>query len=158
MARNISTSSREEILASQSDKVFLLMLKISSDELTTPLYFVQNNEDIVSNGNTYKAIEFSANIPTEDNGKVQDSSISISGITRQVTEAIRSIVNAPDVEMFLVRADIPDIVEGGPWYFKLRSISYDVNTITGSLRYETALNRNLSTIKVTNQTFPAVYD
>jgi hypothetical protein len=157
MSRTISQDTRTAITAPQTDKVFLLMLEISSSELVSTLYFVQNNEIITSNSNDYIPVNFSATIPTEEDGKVQDTSISISGINRQVIEAIRSVTDAVDVTMFVIRSDDPDTIEVGPWNFKLRSVTYNVNSVSGSLKYENSLNNNISTIRVTNQTFPGVY-
>jgi len=157
MARNVTQATRRAITAPQTDKVFLIMLEISSSELASPLYFVQNNESIVSNGNTYIAVNFSTSLPSEEDGTVQDTSIAISGINRQVIEAIRSIVDPPDVQMFVIRADVPDVIEVGPFNYKLRDATYNATTVTGSLKYETSLQNNISTIKVTNQTFPGVY-
>lgn len=156
MARSITQGTRTAIIAPQTDKVFLLMLEITSTELAAPLYFVQNNQNIVSNGNTHLAVNFSATVPTEDDGQVQDTSISISGINRQIIESIRSVTEAVDVSMFVIRSDAPDVTELGPWEFKLRDVTYNVDTVSGSLQYETSLGNNISTIKVTNQTFPGV--
>lgn len=158
MSRNVTQITREAITAPQTDKVFLLMLEISSSELAQPLYFVQNNESVLSNGNTYIPVNFSMTLPVEESGKVQDTTISISAINRQIIEIVRTIVDPPDIKVFIIRADAPDVIEVGPWDFKLRNISYDVNTMSGNLFFETPLRNNISTIRVSNQTFPGVYN
>ena len=158
MARNVTQITREAITAPQTDKVFLLMLEISSSELVETLYFVQNNESILSNGKTYLPVNFSMTLPREESGKVQDTTISISAINRQIIEIVRTIVDPPTITVFIIRSDAPDVVEVGPWSFKLRNISYNVNTMSGNLLFETSLRNNISTIRVSNQTFPGVYN
>lgn len=157
MARNISQTAREALYASQTDEIFLYLLQISSDELTENLYFVQNNENITSNGNEHIAASFSLSLPVQEEGQVQDTSLSISGVNRQMIELIRSIQSPLDVEISIIRANDPDTLEAGPWDFKLRSVSYAQDTVSGSLLFETALRNNASTIKVTNQTFPGAF-
>lgn len=154
MARNVSASTREALQASQTDKIFLPLLRIYSDELAEDLYFVQNTENIISNGNTYIAASFSMSLPVQEEGKVQDTTLTISGVNRQITELIRSITSPLDIEMTIIRSDTPDTLEAGPWDFKLRSVTYNVNSISGSLLYETSLRKYISTIRVTNQSFP----
>ncbi len=161
MARDVSTTTTEDILAPDSTMALLMMLVIESDELDDPLYFVQNNVDVVSsayNGEqTYTAANFTANIPSQEESAVQDTSISISGINRQVVTAIRSITESPDVRMFIIREDTPDTVEVGPWQFKLRDVSYTVDAVTGTLKHEYTLRYNISTITISNQNFPGLY-
>lgn len=158
MARNVSAITRSALNAPSTDKVFLLMVEITSPQLAQPLYFVQNNENITSNGNEYIAVNFTATPPTQEDGGIQDTTISISGINRQITETIRSITDAPDMSMFIIRSDAPDVVEVGPWNFKLRQVTYDKTTVSGSLQYDTSLRRNISTITVNSLNFPGVFD
>jgi hypothetical protein len=161
MARTISQSTREEMNAPQTAMSLIPLLIISSDELTTPLYFTQNNVDVVSSvydgEHTYTAANFTVNMPSQKESTVQDTSITISGINRQVTQVIRSITTAPTVRMVLVREDTPDTLELGPFLFKLREISYNVNSISGQLLHEYILRNYLSKTKITNQNFPGLF-
>lgn len=163
MARPVSPETREAVYASQTDKIWLYLVEISSSEFTPvlgtdTLYFVQNNENIVHQSNTYIAVNFSVTSPIQEDGSIQDTSLTISAIDRTVVEAIRSINNAPDIKLFMVRTDDPDTVEVGPWDFKLRQVSYDVKSITGTLMIDSPLDRKASTITVSPFTFPSAYD
>lgn len=161
MARDISQSTRNEITATGSGVAFLTMLVIESDELASPLYFVQNNVDVVSSayngGHTYVAANFKATLPSQQESKVQDSSITISGINRQVIQAIRTVQGVPTVKMFVVRDDAPDTVELGVFIFKLSNTSYNKDSVTGSLIYEYTLRNNISTITINSRNFPGLF-
>jgi hypothetical protein len=161
MARDISQSTRDEIVATSSNIAFLTMLVIESTELASPLYFVQNNVDVTSsayNGSqTYVAANFSSTLPNQEESTVQDSSITISGISRQVIEAVRSIGDPPTIRMFVVREDTPNTIELGPFIFKLRNVSYDKSQVTGSLLYEYTLRNNISTITINSRSFPGLF-
>lgn len=161
MARNISTSTRAGITAPQSALAFLTMLVIESDELSSPLYFVQNNVNVVSSAyggsHTYIAANFSAKVPSQEESKTQETSLSISGVNRQMLEIIRSINSPLQVRMFIVREDSPNTVELGPFLFKLRNITYDVNTVSGSLLHEYTLMNNISSMTITSRNFPGLF-
>jgi len=161
MARNISQSTREEITAPQSSIAFLTMLVIESTELASPLYFVENNVDVISsayNGSqTYIAANFKVNMPSQEESSTQETSLSISGVNRQIIEIVRTIIDPPNVRMFLIREDVPDDIELGPFVFKLRNVTYDVNSVTGSLLYEYTLRNNVSAMTITSRNFPGLF-
>ena len=161
MARTISQSTRDEITSTGSVVAFLTCVVIESDELASPLYFIQNNVDVVSsayNGSqTYLAANFKVTLPNQEESTVQDSSISISGVNRQVIEAVRSITTAPTVRTFVIREDTPDDIELGPFIFKLRNISYNKDTVSGSLLYEYTLRNNISTVTINSRSFPGLF-
>lgn len=161
MARSISQSTRDEITAPQSGVAFLQMVELTWSETEDPLYFVQNNVNVVSSAlgtsETYVAANFSIKIPNESESEVQDSSITISGINRQITEIVRSIENPPTIRMFIVREDTPNTIERGPFSFKLRNTNITLNSISGSLLYEYTLRNNISTMSINSQIFPGLF-
>jgi len=156
MPRNISASTRLAVTAPQTEKVFLMLIRMYSDELSQDLYFVKNNENIVSNGNTYLATSFNITPPVQEEGNVQDASISIGAVNRQVIEVIRTITKLK-VDMSIIRSDTPDDIEAGPWYFELGNVNYNKEIITGTLLHNVGLRNNISIVKVTNITFPGLY-
>jgi len=161
MARTISASTRAEITAPQSSLAMLSMIVIESTELASPLYFVANNVDVTSaayNGShVYTASNFKVNMPSQEESSVQETSITLSGINREVIELVRTITNPPTVRTFLIREDTPDDVELGPFIFKLRNVTYDVNSVSGSLLFEYTLRNNISTITITSRNFPGLF-
>ena len=161
MARTISQSTREAISSPGSPIAFLTMVVIESVDLATPLYFVQNNVDVVSsayNGShTYTAANFKSTFPSQEESSVQDASITISGINRQVIEAIKSVDDIPTIRTFLVREDTPNTVELGPFIFKLGNVNYNVNSVTASLLYEYTLRNNVSTMNINSRNFPGLF-
>jgi hypothetical protein len=161
MARTISQSTRDAITSPGSNIAFLTMLVIESDDLASPLYFVQNNVNITStayNGSqTYVAANFKTTLPNQEESSVQDATITISGINRQVIEAMRTVTDVPVIRTFLVRGDTPDTNELGPFIFKLSNVNYDVNSVSGSLIYEYTLRNNISTITVNSRNFPGLF-
>lgn len=157
MSRDISQSTREEITAPQSGVAFLTLVELSSVELPSTLYFVQNNVNITSNGQEYTAANFKVNIPSQEESTAQETSLTISGIDRVVIEAVRSVTEAVDFTMNIVREDTPDVTELGPFNFKLRGVAYDTYSVTGSLLYEYTLRNNISSMTITSQNFPGLF-
>ena len=158
MARNVSATARAAVNAPQTGEVFLTLVKIDHDDLSAPLYFVNNTENITSNSIEYFATAFSISPPAEEDGVIRNTSIAIDGVDRSVVQAIRSISgNPPTITMSIILASTPDVVEAGPWEFTLTNVHYNAYTVSGDLIYQNYVRDNLSMIKYSANNFPGLY-
>lgn len=155
--RVISTTAQEAINASQTDQVFLVLLEITHSELTTPIRVVNNNESIISNGNTYYASAFNFSFPAQEEGTIKNSTLTIGNVDREIVRTIRSISTPPNVTASVVLASDPDVLEMGPFTFQLTDVGYNRDTVTGSLVFENYLRSNIGTIRYKNTTFPGLF-
>lgn len=157
--RSISTAAKKEVFASQSGAAFLSILKIAHSSITT-IYLVNNNEDIVYDGNTYEAYAFKFTPPSDKEGGKQSAQLILPNIDREILAIIRGISTPLTVSAAIIMV-LPDNTvskEAGWWEFELKNISYDAMTISGDLSFSFELNNNVSMIKYNNLTFPAIYD
>jgi len=136
------------IQATSSSVAWLFLLTIQAKD-KPPLYLVNNNEPIISQGIEYLPFPFQLNLPSDDGESLPKVSLKISNISNEIIEAIRSELTPPELKVELVSSAYPDIVEKRLDFLKLRSVSYDAITITGQLEV----------VNVMTNAFPSeVYD
>lgn len=157
VSRQISSEARAAINAPQTSEVFLIILEINHDDLPFPIRVVNNNESIISNGNTYLATAFSFTIPAQEEGTISNSRLIIDNVDRSMVLAIRSIKSPPDISASVILASDPDTIEAGPWEFKLRNTTYTRQTVSGELVYDSHMRDNCGTIKYTTLNFPGMF-
>lgn len=155
--RQISTTAREAVNASQTDQIFLVILDIDHTDLPAPIRVVNNNESIISNGVTYIPTAFDFILPAQEDGVISNSTLSISNVDRVIVQAIRSISSPPIVTVRVILASDPDTVEAGPFQFTLTDVTYNRNTVSGSLIYQLYVRDNCGTIRYKNNTFPGLF-
>jgi hypothetical protein len=136
------------IQATSSSVAWLFLLTIQAKG-KPPLYLVNNNEPIISQGIEYLPFPFQLNLPSDDGESLPKVSLKISNISNEIIEAIRSELTPPELKVELVSSAYPNIVEKRLDFLKLRSVSYDAITITGQLEV----------VNVMTNAFPSeVYD
>lgn len=157
MSRNISVVALRAMFESQTDEVFLVLLAIAHPDLASPLNVVNNTQDIESGGVTYTAFPFQIKLQGETEDQITSAQLSIDNVTREIVAAIRSITSAPTVTMRIVLASQPDTVEVGPVDFVLRDVSYDAQTVSGTLGYEDRLDAHIPKDRFTPELFPGLF-
>lgn len=155
--RTISATAKQAVFASQTEQVFLVILDIDHPDLGSPIRVVNNNQDIVSNGNTYVATAFNFILPAQEDGVISNSSLSIDNVDRTIVNTIRSISSTPTVTASVILASDPNVLEAGPWEFQLTDVSYDRQQVKGQLIYESYMRDNCGTVKYKNLNFPGLF-
>jgi len=127
-----------QLTSSEAVWLFLLTIKVKGNP---DLCFVNNNEQVISNGIIYEPFPFALNLPS-DNGESQPKvTLTISNISDEIIKAIRSQVEAPILRVQMVSSAFPDIVEKDLDFLQLRNVSYDAISITGQLEVINVLTR-----------------
>ena len=140
MSRSLSTTVKQAMNASQTDKVFLLLLTINHASLASPIRVVNNTENITSNGNLYVAFPFEIALPDEREDALPRMRLRIDNVDQTIIVAIRSITSAATVTVDIVLADAPNTLEATFAGFTLKEVSYDALVIEGTLYLEDVLN------------------
>lgn len=136
MPREVSLTALQAMLSQQTGEVFLVCLKISHDELASPLRFVNNTEPIIRADGEYLPAAFEFRLPDDSEDNVPTAEISIDNVDRKIIESVRGLKKAPELEVNIVLASSPNTVEVGPVEFKLKEFRYDAQTISATLGYE----------------------
>lgn len=122
-----------------SEAAWLALLTISTPEST--LRFVNNNEPVFSNGNTFDPFPFLIVLPGDNGETLPKVTLQIQNFDEQLVEAIRGQETPPQVTCQLVTSLTPDDVEIEIENMILRTVNYDALMITGELNVVNVLNQ-----------------
>lgn len=136
MARTISATALEAVLAQQTGEQFLTTVEIDHADLTDPLRFVQDTQAVTSNTKEYLPAAFEFQLPDDQEDNVPTGQVVLDNIDQQIIQAVRPLKTAPTITINILLRSSPDTVEMGPIAFELQEFGYDVQTIRGSLSYE----------------------
>jgi len=157
MSRPLSTAAKNSIYAQETTLVWLFLLKLDHADLGSPIYVVNNDVDIVSNGNTYSAFPFHISLPDEREDRPPTVRLVIGNVDRQIVTAIRSITSAPTIDLSVVTSNDYDTLEVGPLSFTLKDITYDAHIVEGDLVYEAILDEPFPSNRFIPSSFPGLF-
>lgn len=157
--RDLSAAATAAIMAEETEEVFLTLVKIDHEDLAEPIRVVNNIEPIERTEDgvlvEYVGLPFEIEFPDEGE-RPGEARISVDNVDRRIVEAIRSIQSPPSVEVRVVLASQPDIVEYELTGLSLRDVPYDVATVQGYLRYEDLTIESVADT-ITPSRFPALF-
>lgn len=157
MSRSTSLAFREAIYSPETGETILFLLTIDHDDLATPFRFVNDTNDIVSNGDTYIAYPFQITLPNSGEDIVPMMSLVIDNIHRDIVETIRTITSPPTITVDIVLASSPDTIEATWPEFTLRDVTYDRITISGTLGVELLQQEPFPADSYTPVHFPGLF-
>lgn len=114
------------------DEALLVLITITSADGERVSRFVNNNESVESNGNTFLAYPFTITLPS-DTEEVSYAQLTIDNVDRQITEFIRELLEPPTFKLEVVFSGSPDVVERSIDYLRLSTVDYDALSVTGTL-------------------------
>lgn len=135
MPRQVSLAAMRAAMSQHTAEVYLVLCKIEHPNLPSPIYLVNNNENITSNGILYRAFPFEAVLPDDQEAREPTAEIRIDNISRELMDEIRSIQSPPTITLSVVVASNPDYIEWGPMELLTRGVSYTATVITLRLSY-----------------------
>jgi hypothetical protein len=97
------------------------------------MFFVNNQVDVISNGETYLAFPFELTLPDDREDVITRIQLQIDNVDRRVVEAVRSIDTPATVTISVIRAAEPNVLVAGPIECVLRNVSYSALVVTGDL-------------------------
>lgn len=157
MPRDVSQVFRNELYSPSMRVVPLVTIDITHPSIHPQVIrLVNNNQNIVWDGNTYLASSFNFTPPMQEESSAQDASISIQNIDRGLVELVRTIEGKPKIVVNIVIASDDVVREAGPFSFLLGGVTYNKDIISGSLTYDIRPTQILSTLKYSVSLFPGL--
>ena len=153
----VTSAFTQSAFASDATDIWLVLLTIDHDDLSQPIYVVNNNENITSNGVQYIAFPFEITLPDNRDGAPPRAQLAIDNVSREIGEAIRSISSAASVKIQIIRAAAPDTVEIEWPYFSLRNVKWDFTKVTGDLTFEDFISEPYPAGKFVPAYFPGLF-
>ncbi len=147
----------ESAFQQDTEDVFLVLLTITHDDLTTPIRVVNNNEDITSRGDLFVAFPFEIILPDSKNDSSPRSRLVIDNVTAEIATAIRSITSAPLAAIELIMASDPDTVEKSYTVFRLHNVQWTAMQMSAELIIEFLETEPYPALKFTPNYFPGLF-
>lgn len=143
--RNLSPAAKYAMNSQSTDEVFVMLLTITGDGLPEPLRIASDPKEllpnagvrgVVSRGDEYIFLPINVTLPTDDDTGIARARISIDNIGREIGAAIRMATGALSINIDIVLASNPDVVDQSLVDFRLERVTYDAMTVSGDLTVE----------------------
>jgi hypothetical protein len=153
----LSDKLKKQLYDPVQDDPLLFLVEMTHTGWANPVYYVNNNEDIISNGKTYKAMAFELTLPQDDGETLPRIVLEIDNVSLDIIEQIRSVTNPIDVNLIGVLASNPDYVELDYSELSITSITYDAQKISGELIFVDFLNQRIPGNTYSPVTHPGLF-
>ena len=134
------------------DVAFLHLLTIQAHGDT--IRVVNNNEDVVSRGDTFLAYAFSLALPVDDGERQPELLLTIDNVDQRLVKAIRELLTPPTVKFEMVLSISPDTVERTIDFLRADFVGYDAMQIQLRLRPQNVMGRRFPYSRYTPSEYP----
>lgn len=156
LSRQLSNQLLSEILGQTSSDPFLTLLTLSHPSFST-VRLVNNTADIISRGNTYTAFGFRVKLSPEDGESTRTVELEIDNVSLDLIDEIRSATTPIEIDLEMVLASVPDVVQTEVSNLKLKTATYSKSSIRASLIFDDFLNTEMTSEKYGPQNFPGLF-
>lgn len=132
----VDNNFKEAAFGQDTDEVVLELLTISHPDFAIPVRLVRNNENFVSQGETFIASGFELIWPQQAENEVPRASIRHENVSRELIAAIRSIRTPASVKMQIVLASDPNNVQLEIDGMFTGRFDYDANILNFEVSFE----------------------
>ena len=121
------------------DVAFLHLLTITAQGDVIRL--VNNNEDIVSRGDTFLAYAFALALPIDDGERQPELLLTVDNVDQRLVKAIRELLEPPLIKFEMALSISPDTVEQTIDFLRADFVNYDAMQIQLRLRPQNVMGR-----------------
>ena len=107
----VSDAFKESAFGEATDAVWLELITVDHNDLAESLRFVNNLENITSNGNIFTAWPFRLTMPRDSEESPPSARLIIDNVSQEIAAAIRQIPTPASFTVQVVEAGTPDNVE-----------------------------------------------
>ncbi|MFA7287329.1 MAG: DUF1833 family protein [Melioribacteraceae bacterium] len=168
MSRSTSATFRDAVYRPETGEVYVLLLTVNHDDLTTPIRVSTDNNDTftvdsttvrgtISNGNNFIYLPMEITLPDDSDESISQAKISIDNIDRDILRSIRSLESPPTVSIQVVLASSPNTYEAQFNNFVLRDVTADSLVISGTLSLSNFLNEPFPGGTILPSNFPGIF-
>lgn len=129
----ITATAVAELAAQDCATGWIVLLTLSHPNMAPPLCFSSNSVDTLSNGVLYHAFPFEITLPDDVEGRTPQAQLRIDNTSQEVIAVLRGLTSPPSLDIQIVRASAPDVIERRWSGLEWRASTYDVGFINGTL-------------------------
>jgi len=153
----ISQNAAEAVLAQETEKVFLHLVKMETSGGAV-LRFVDNNQNITSRGEVYVGTSFTIILPEQTDNAPRPCRLAIDNTDLIIYQTIKAAVGQEiTVTVCVIMADTPDVYERGPLSYRLRNVRVNKETVEGEIYDFYLLERKFPKDTYTPDDFEGLY-
>lgn len=156
MSRGLSSAAKAELYAAQTGGVWLVLLTITHDSLTT-LRFVNDRQSVTSGGDVYTPVAFQASLPA-DRDEAPRAIITLDNVDQATVAAVRSITTPAAVTIEVIRASDPNTILVSYPDLRLVGARITASTIDLELTADPVVEESYPGTDFTPLLFPAGFD
>jgi hypothetical protein len=156
---SLTAAFKKALLPPESDEVGISLLDIEHVSFGQIYRICDNNQDIVSNGNTYTAYAFDIAFCDEIEGEVPSHNVVLDNTDPSIFQAIRSADARSRIKVTqrFVIASAPNTNQlKRPVVYRIADIEVDENAIVGSLILAVISNEQVPRYKYDDAHFPGL--
>jgi hypothetical protein len=156
MARALSTTAIKAMMSARTEEVFLTLLKLDHADWASPVYLVNDTQQLTSGGNIHNPFPFNIIFPSESKENPNAKcTLEIDATDRSIIELIRSAPYDMTCAVSLIIASEPDTILVGPMEYKLAGWSVPDG---GTVAKTTLESANILSERIGGHTFnPSEY-
>ena len=165
----LSPAALKAMFSPESSDTLITLLTISGSGITSPIYLadgytkrISETADeviygVTSNSVDYTFLPIEITLPSEEQDATPRCSLTIHDVTRYLTPIIRSINQAPSVNIKLVLNSSPNVIEAEFDGLLMSGISYNASTVTAELTVESMDSEPFPAHTCTPSYFPGLF-
>lgn len=156
MSNQLSPALLAQLYAQESNDPFLTLITLSHPTFSD-IRLVNNQEAIVSRGETYIPFPMRIRLPADDGESARYFVIDFDNVGLELIEEIRSVTDSIGIKLEMILASIPDDVQIVQEDLKIQSLSYTASKITATVVLDNFLNTQMTSEKYTPTNFPGLF-
>jgi len=158
LTRALSVRAIRSALAHESGDAFILLSEFTDPAPPNIVYRAANNtEDVLSNGHTYTACWFNFTLPDDDDEAPKGVKIQIDNVDLRLIDLLRGVIAPIDCRLLVVIAATPDVIEMELTDLQLVQVTWNAQTIEGTLASGDPLNQVYPGDIYEPRTFPGCF-
>lgn len=157
MPNTLSPELIAQLMKTNSEDPFLTILTLTHSTFPAPIRLVNNSEDIISRGNTFKAFPFRLTLPVDDGETLREVSIDFDNVSLELLDEIRSVTGPIDVKLEMILASIPNDVQMELSELKIGNVNYSDTMISAKLFMDDFLSSALTSEAYTPSNYPGLF-
>ena len=131
--RNLSPLALQQALARDSQSAWFFLLTVTHPETAEVFRWVNNTEDVTSQGVLYSSFPFNLQLSIDDEQHLPQVQMAVDNVDRALVALVRSSPLPPECTVKIVLSSQPDVIELETVGLKILDISYDAYYLTGTL-------------------------
>lgn len=147
---------KQSAFAAFTSDVLLPLITITGQGFD-PLRIVPNTQDIISGGATYSPFPVFLQLPDDDADAAPIMKFKVTSIAQEVVQRLRLVSDALYVDILIVLAATPDVIEMRFPQMRLRNTDFDAVTVSGDLILGDFLTESVPVHSFTPGFAPAVF-